>query len=193
VSVLVLVRHGQTEANRSGVLLGRLDPPLNGRGREQLAAVAERVAPMAPVRVLSSPLLRARESADLIAARCGSAVEVDDRLVEVDYGEYDGVVLTELPPDLVEKWRTDEHFAPPGGETLAAVQARMTAFTAERVGQLVDGPIVAVSHVSPIKAAVCWALELPALAAWRMRLDNATLTRITAGPDGPVLASFNEH
>jgi broad specificity phosphatase PhoE len=193
VSSLLFVRHGQTEANRTGVLLGRLDPPLNATGREQIAAVAERIAPLAPTRVLSSPLLRARESAGVIGARCGVDVEIDDRLVEVDYGQYDGVVLMELPPDLVRAWRTDEHFAPPGGESLASVQKRMTAFSDEMLATHVDGPVVAVSHVSPIKAAVCWALQLGPLAAWRMRLDNATVTRLTTGPDGPVLASFNEH
>lgn len=189
---LIFVRHGQTEANRTGVLLGRLDPPLNATGRAQITAVAERIAALDPVRVLTSPLLRARESADLIAAPCALGVEVDERLVEVDYGEYDGVVLAELPADLVHRWRNDAGFAPPGGESLASVQERMTRFGEEWLGRLADGPVVAVSHVSPIKAAVCWALDLPPLHAWRFRLDNATITRLAPGPDGPVVLSFNE-
>ena len=76
MSALLFVRHGQTEANRTGVLLGRLDPPLNETGRAQIAALAERIAPRAPTRVLSSPLLRARESAAVIGARCAVDVEI---------------------------------------------------------------------------------------------------------------------
>jgi len=68
----------------------------------------------------------------------------------------------------------------------------MAALGAEILGDLGTAPVVAVSHVSPIKAAVCWALGLPDLASWRMRLDNASVTRLAPGPEGPVLLSFNE-
>jgi broad specificity phosphatase PhoE len=192
VSQLVFVRHGQTEANRTGVLLGRMDPPLNDAGREQAGVVAARVALLEPARIATSPLVRTVETAEIVAAACGLAVEVDDRLVEVDYGKYDGLPLAELPADLVWKWRNDADFAPPGGESLASVGKRMGEYTSEVLDTLADGPVVAVSHVSPIKAAVLWALGLPDLYAWRLRLDNASITRLAPGPDGPVLLSFNE-
>ena len=192
MSQLVFVRHGQTEANRNGVLLGRLDPPLNDAGREQAAVVAARVFELTPARIVTSPLVRAMETAEIVAVACGLEVAVDDRLIEVDYGEYDGISLAELPSDLVWKWRNDADFAPPGGESLASVGKRMGEYTSEVLGSLADGPMVAVSHVSPIKAAVLWALGLPDLYAWRLRLDNASVTRLAPGPDGPVLLSFNE-
>jgi alpha-ribazole phosphatase len=192
VSQLVFVRHGQTEANRNGVLLGRLDPPLNDAGREQAGVVAARVAALAPSRVFTSPLVRAVQTAEIVAVASGLDVSVDDRLIEVDYGEYDGVSLAELPEELVWKWRNDADFAPPGGESLASVGKRMGEYTSEVLDSLVAGPVVAVSHVSPIKAAVLWALGLPDLYAWRLRLDNASITRLAPGPDGPVLLSFNE-
>jgi len=181
MSTLILVRHGQTDANRDGLLLGRSDPSLNPTGRGQAAAAALRVASFGPVRVLSSPLLRARETAEIVAGELGLTVGLDHRLIEVDYGDHEGTPLAELPRDLQARWRTDPAFAPPGGESLAEV-----------LGQVRDGPMVAVSHVSPIKAAVCWALGLGPLHQWRMRLDNATLTRLAPGPDGPVLLTFNE-
>jgi broad specificity phosphatase PhoE len=187
-----LVRHGQTDANRNGVLLGRLDPPLNHAGREQAAVVAARVELLQPARIVTSPLARAVETAEIVARACGLTVEVDEQLIEVDYGEYDGLPLADLPSDLVMKWRTDGDFAPPGGESLASVGKRMGAYTTAVLDSLADGAVVAVSHVSPIKAAVLWALGLPDLYAWRLRLDNASITRLAAGPDGPVLLSFNE-
>jgi probable phosphoglycerate mutase len=192
MSQLAFVRHGQTDANRNGVLLGRLDPPLNDAGREQAAAVGARLALLAPVRVATSPLVRALETAEIVARACGLDVEVDEQLIEVDYGEYDGLPLADLPPDLVTKWRTDADFAPPGGESLASVGKRMGAYTSAVLDSLSGGAVVAVSHVSPIKAAVLWALALPDLHAWRLRLDNASITRLAPGPDGPVLLSFNE-
>ncbi len=193
MSSVVFVRHGQTDANRNGVLLGRLDPPLNDAGREQASAVAARVSRLEPVRVVTSPLVRAVETAEIVASACAvREVEVDARLIEVDYGEYDGLPLGELPEDLVWKWRNDADFAPPGGESLASVGKRMGGYTREVLDTLADGPVVAVSHVSPIKAAVLWALGLPDLYAWRLRLDNASVTRLAPGPDGPVLLSFNE-
>ncbi len=192
MSQLLLVRHGQTDANVAGLLLGRTDPPLNDSGRAQAEAAAERVASFAPERVLTSPLLRAVETAEIVAARCGLTVDAEDRLIEIDYGEYDGLPFAALPTDLVRRWRTEADFAPPGGESLASVGVRMAALGVELLGALANGPVVAVSHVSPIKAAVCWALGLPDLASWRMRLDNASVTRLAPGPEGPVLLSFNE-
>lgn len=193
MSQLILVRHGQTDANAAGLLLGRTDPDLNAAGREQAEAVAARVATFGPERVLSSPLARCVQTAGLVAGACGVAtVEVEERLVEVDYGEYDGLPFSELPTDLVRRWRTEADFAPPGGESLESVGVRMAALGAEILADLGKAPVVAVSHVSPIKAAVCWALGLPDLASWRMRLDNATMTRLAPGPEGPVLLSFNE-
>jgi broad specificity phosphatase PhoE len=192
VSQVLFVRHGQTDANRNGVLLGRLDPPLNDTGREQAAVVAARVALLQPARIVTSPLVRAMETAQVVAIACGLDVDVDARLIEVDYGEYDGIALAELPSDLVWKWRNDAEFAPPGGESLASVGKRMGEYTREVLDSLAEGPLVAVSHVSPIKAAVLWALGLSDLSAWRLRLDNASVTRLAPGPDGPMLLSFNE-
>jgi alpha-ribazole phosphatase len=192
VSSLVFVRHGETNANRDGVLLGRIDPRLNDVGRAQAAAVAERLVKLEPARVVSSPLLRARETAEIIAEQFGRDVVIDNRLIEIDYGEHDGVLLSSLSPDLVHLWRTDADFVPEGGESLSSVGVRMAEFTAQMLDSLADGPMVAVSHVSPIKAAVLWALDLSDVYAWRLRLDNGSVTRLAPGPDGPVLLSFNE-
>jgi broad specificity phosphatase PhoE len=192
VSQLAFVRHGQTEANRTGVLLGRLDPPLNDAGREQAAVVAARVELIAPARIVTSPLVRAMETAQIVAVALGLPVDVDERLIEVDYGEYDGVPLGELPADLVWKWRHDADFAPPGGESLASVGKRMGEYTSEVLDSLADGPVGAVSHVSPIKAAVAWALGVGDEVTWRLFVQPASITRIIVREGATVLQSFNE-
>ena len=186
--MIVFVRHGETVPNREGRLLGWVDAPLTEVGRRQAEQLAARLRDLAPAAVVSSPLGRARETAAPIAAAVGGEVEIDDRLIEIDYGEWDGRPLVELPSDVVARWRRDADFAPPGGESLRRVGGRVAGFCEERLGR--DGVVVAVSHVSPIKAAVCWTLGVGDQLAWRMRLDVASITRIAAGP---ALLSFNEN
>jgi broad specificity phosphatase PhoE len=187
--VIALVRHGETPPNRAGLLLGRSDAALTDRGRAQADRLAEALADLDVARVLTSPLRRACDTAAPVAAACGCSVEVDDRLIEIDYGEWEGRPFADLDPDVVARWRRDGSFVPPGGESLEVVADRVASFCDEWLN---DRVVVAVSHVSPIKAAVLWALGLPDLYAWRLRLDNASVTRLAPGPDGPVLLSFNE-
>jgi broad specificity phosphatase PhoE len=188
--MISFVRHGETAHNREGRLQGRADIELSARGLEQVTRLGARFPAGALTAVFTSPLRRARQTADAIAAVCGATVEVDDRLVELDYGEWDGRALAEVPADAWSAWRADPDFAPPGGESLAAVAERVGDFCRERLG---DGSVVAVSHVSPIKAAVAWALGVDELVTWRMQLGLATISTIGARPDGSgYLLSFND-
>ena len=184
--MLILVRHGETEHNARRLLVGRADPPLTERGRAQAKALAGAVAGAGLVRV--SPLRRARET----AAAFGVPVEVDERWIEVDYGELDGRPVTEAWAPLWEQWRADPEWAPPGGESLAAVGRRVREACEELRERAATTDVVVVTHVSPIKAAVTWALQVGEQAAWRMFLDVASMTRVDLGERGPMLRSFNE-
>jgi broad specificity phosphatase PhoE len=187
--MIVFVRHGETPPNREGLLLGRNDPELTDQGRAQAERLAHELADRGVERVLTSPLRRARDTASPIAAACGAPVAVDERLIEIDYGEWEGQPFVALDPDVVARWHREPDFAAPGGESLVAVAERIAAFCEQWLHDEAAGVIVAVSHVSPIKAAVTWALGVSPELAWRMRLDVASLTRIGRGP---VLLSFNE-
>lgn len=187
--MLVLARHGQTEPNRAGLLLGRLDAPLTELGRRQAAALGAAVAASyAPTRVVTSPLGRTRAT----AAAFGLPVEVDERLIEVDYGDYDGLPFDQVPEELWRQWRADPDFAPPGGESLAAVGRRVREACEDLAEEAADSDIVVVSHVSPIKAAVAWALGVGDEVAWRTHLDVASLCTIGVGPRGTTLRTFNQ-
>jgi len=188
--VLSFVRHGQTELNRGGRLQGRLDAPLSPLGAAQAAALGRGFASRPVTRVLTSPLQRARHTAEQVARPHGLAVEVDERLIELDYGAWDGLALADVSPDDWARWRDEPEFAPPGGERLSAVAARVASFCAD---VLSDDLVVAVSHVSPIKAAVCGALQVDESATWRMQLDVASVTRIGRRPDGSAyLVAYND-
>ncbi len=191
--MISFVRHGETAHNRDGLLQGRVDLELSARGKEQAARVASRFADAPIVRIFTSPLQRARQTAAAIADVCGAEVEVDERLIELDYGDWDGKPLSEMRGPRGELWFSDPNFAPPGGESLVAVSARVEAFCVERIAAAGDGRIVAVSHVSPIKAAVTWALGVDERATLRMQLGLASITTIGARGNGSgYLLSFND-
>jgi broad specificity phosphatase PhoE len=190
--VLVLVRHGETEANAQRRLLGRLESPLTARGRAQAQTLGAMLRPVA--RVVSSPLGRALDTASALGL--DAPVEVDERWVEVDYGEYDGEPLGALPAEVWRQWRSDPRFRPPGGETLEEMGARVRAACAELFaedgrGARQEADVVVVSHVSPIKAAVAWALGTDDALSWRLYLATASITVIGWGPGGPVLHRYN--
>jgi broad specificity phosphatase PhoE len=191
--MLILVRHGESTGNADGLLLGRIDAPLTDRGLAQAESVGPLVA--GATRVISSSLQRAQRTAEALGT--GLPVEIDDRWIEVDYGEFDGRPLGSVPDEVWTRWRSDPDFRPPGGETLSEAGVRVRAaceelFAADGEGARGPGVVVVVSHVSPIKAATCWALGLGDEGAWRLYLATASLTRITWGASGPVLARFNE-
>jgi len=189
--MISFVRHGETPLNRDGRLQGRVDLELSDKGLDQAARAAARFADSKVSRIYTSPLRRAQQTAAAIAEVCGAEVEIDERLIELDYGDWDGRALSELRTTRESGWLSDPTFAPPGGESLVAVMARVASFCGYRL--VADDRIVAVSHVSPIKSAVAWALGVDEQATLRMYLALASITKIGARPDGGVfLASFND-
>jgi broad specificity phosphatase PhoE len=188
---LILVRHGQTAVNAEGRLQGRIDAPLTELGERQAAAVAAAVGPVG--RVMSSPLQRARATAAAIAgAGADVDVDVDERWIELDYGSWDGAVLRTMDQTEWDRWRRDPSFAPPGGESLVALATRVEAACEALVDEAREHDVVVVSHVSPIKAAVAWALGVGPETSWRMFLGVNAVCRIAIGPRGPSLTSYND-
>jgi broad specificity phosphatase PhoE len=184
--MLVLVRHGRTAANANGLLLGRLDEPLDEVGHAQAAELAKAMGHQ--TRVISSPLRRARETAEALSGD----IEIDERWTELDYGDYDGQPVASVGADVWARWRDDAGFVPAGGESLAALADRVIRACESLIDLARETDVVVVSHVSPIKTAVAWALGAGAEIGWRSHLDQASITRIAIGPRGPLLRSFNE-
>lgn len=184
--VLYLVRHGRTAANASGLLQGRLDPPLDEIGHAQASAIAAMVGPVTTV--ISSSLERATQTAGYF----DRPIEIDDRWIELAYGEYEGVPAGEVPPEVWQSWRTNAMFATKGGESFGALDARVRAACTDLAPRIYDEDIVVVSHVSPIKAAVAWALNTSMEIMFHCHLAQASLCRVSMGRFGPLLHSFNE-
>lgn len=183
--MLILLRHGRTEANAQGLLQGRIDPNLDELGEQQAAAAAAVIGPAD--RVIASPLVRAQQT----AAALGQPVETDERFIELNYGEWEGKPVKDVPADTWALWRDDLDFRPPGGETLAELSTRVRAGLADLAADAVHRNIVVVSHVSPIKASVAWALGATDELTWRLYLGQASICRIATTLDSARLLEFN--
>lgn len=191
--MMILVRHGQSTANRDGLLVGHLDVALTDEGRAQATRLQGALANAE--RVISSPLARAQETATLAVPHL--VPEIDHAFIEMNYGELDGQPLRDVG---AATWRSlqEDHEQPvPGGESMAdvdrRVHARLDALFSQEA-ELVANPskhIVIFSHVSPVKSAVAWALAVHGAVAWRIRLDNATMTTITSVAGRPSMVGYN--
>jgi ribonuclease H / adenosylcobalamin/alpha-ribazole phosphatase len=195
-TVTVLLRHGQTPMSVQKRYAGRSDAPLTDAGVQQAAAAAKRLASADLSVIVTSPLLRAVQTAQEVAAVTGAAMVTDDGFRETDFGAWEGLTFAEVQerwPAELTAWLADPEVAPPAGESLTDVSTRVTAalhrVLADRAGQ----QVLIVSHVTPIKTLVAAALLAPPAALFRMHLGVAALSEIDWYPDGPaVLRSFND-
>jgi ribonuclease H / adenosylcobalamin/alpha-ribazole phosphatase len=132
---VTLVRHGQTERSAIGAYSGQLDIPLTETGRDQARRAARRLAAAGVDGVVTSPLVRARDTAQAIADAAGAPLTVDERLIEVDYGPFEGLDREGARAKYgaaFDEWRADPFGSPvPGMEPLERALARARAATAD--------------------------------------------------------------
>ena len=171
MSELAFIRHGRTQWNADGRLTGRADIALSADGVERLRQTVV-AAHWFEASWHISPLRRARETAELLGAR---EVISDERLIEMDFGAFEGRTLDELRDDRALEMSALEarglDFLPPGGESPRMVQARLKPFLAEIAGA--GGRHVAVAHKSVIRATMALAYDWPMLGRPPVRLDWA--------------------
>ena len=184
-SGIALVRHGETGWSRAGRHTGRTDVPLTDTGRTQARAAAALVAALAPDRVRTSPLGRARETCDLLDT--GHEPLVDPDLAEWDYGDYEGITTARIR-EAVPGWTVWS--APcPGGETADAVAARVDRVISACRAQPGLTLLVAHGHVLRVLAAR-W-LGLGPDGGRHFRLDTATVSVLGWERENPVVLSWN--
>lgn len=152
---LLLARHGETADNAARRFQGRRNPPLNPRGREQAAALARGLRGETIAALWASPLLRAAETAEIVAEAIGLPVQFDDRLREIDVGDWAGRSYAEIfleAPGELERWAAgDLAFRFPGGESLAEQTDRVVEALEEIRAAVV--PALVVCHGGVIRVA----------------------------------------
>lgn len=183
--MLSIVRHARTEANAGGRLQGSLDLPLDEVGLVQAAALPSLVGGID--RLICSPLLRARQTASVF----GIEPDIDDRWREVNYGPFEGHRIAELPQEMWLRWVSDIDYAPDGAETLRAMAERVAAALDDLAEEAQDSHVVVVTHATPVKAAMAWALGVDVTIASRSWVDQASVTRVNVRGGRPSLAAFN--
>jgi probable phosphoglycerate mutase len=189
MTTIVLVRHGETEWNRSDRFRGRYDVPLNDAGISQAKASAERIREeFSPRAVYSSPLSRAMTTARIIADLCALPVRTHPGLVDIDYGEWQGLSVDEVNqhwPDLSTAWRQKpETAAIPGGESLSLVRERALEAVRELARRHDGETIVMVSHTVVNRLILLGVLGAGNDRFWRLRQDTCAINLIFAeGPE----------
>lgn len=182
VTTELLLRHGETE--HVGRFAGRdgADVPLTDRGRVQAASAATVLARRGgPTVVVSSPLRRARETAEVVATALGVPVIVEPGFTEASFGAWEGRTVAEVRerwPREWAAWRSSSAAAPPGGESLDSVLVRVRDANHQVLASYAGQTVVVVTHTMPIRLLVCQALDVPLHAAHRLDVAPGSVSEV---------------
>jgi probable phosphoglycerate mutase len=200
VTTLVLVRHGATSltaAKRFSGGLASSNPGLTDEGRAQVREVADWLAPLAGVVevVVTSPVRRTRESAELLAERLGLDLVEEPGFAEMEFGVWDAMSFSEVreqSPAELDAWLGSLEAAPAGGESFREVEKRVMDGLARVLETYAGRSVVVVSHVTPIKILVAHAVDAPLSAVFQMELSAASVSVVSfyGEPGGELRSSM---
>jgi len=192
---ILLARHASTGREYQGRFIGASDVPLVESGPAEVARLAEVVAPFAPTVTFCSPLLRARQTVDLLAGSCPiGPVQADSDLREIDFGRWEKKNFAEIADsdaELVKRWSAwAEDFSFPEGESVADFLTR-TGAVADRLAARPEESILVVAHGGVVRALVCRLLKLAPRNYLLFDVKPARLATIDLFPEGGVLTGLN--
>src|SRR5271166_1561872 len=192
---LLFVRHGESTWNVEGRFQGQLDAPLSDLGVRQARALAQRIARESPpAAIVSSPLSRARLTAEIIGEACDIPAAVDGRLIEICHGVSQGLLETEVVrrwPALHKRWHdAPQSVAFPAGESLHDVKARFESFLSDAL--TMPAPLLICTHDVLVRLAVLWARREPLERFSELKTDNAAITEIAVERGEPRLIRQND-
>jgi probable phosphoglycerate mutase len=186
-TVTHLLRHGQTEHTPERRFSGRNDLPLSRTGRAEATAAAARVAALGIEVIVASPLRRTRETAEMVAATLDLPVEFDDDLVELDFGDFEGLTFDEARakhPLAARRFGTDVTVAAPGGESVMDVSTRVARARRRLLARHAGRSVLVVTHMMPIKLMLTAGLDVDEDVVHRVFLEAASLCTVTWSSDG---------
>ncbi|MEO8457025.1 MAG: histidine phosphatase family protein [Chloroflexota bacterium] len=195
---LLLVRHGETEHNRTGIVLGRKDVPLNDLGLRQAAALEFALAEEKIDAIYASPLQRTLQTAKAIATPHELTVAMDDRLMEMDVGELEGMTgleMREKHPELMANWggpNGPSYKMPGSDETLTTVQARSRQAIEAITAAHSDGAVVVVSHNFVILVTLAWMLNIELVDFRRLRQSVAAISSVEIKDSSVQVITLND-
>jgi broad specificity phosphatase PhoE len=186
---LVLVRHGESTWNALGIVQGQADAPgLTDRGRRQAVTLADQFQHRPVIALVSSDLARARETAEIIARRLDSAVVLDERVRERNFGVFEGGPSSALGCDATGvsgEWVVDADLRPAGGESVRDLYDRVAWFV-DSVRDGPDGDVVVVCHGGAIRVASAYLEGVAAEAMPWAAVDNTQVATFDMANSGPT-------
>lgn len=195
----ILLRHGESTLSVDRRFNGSSNPPLTELGLEQARKAAQRLAATRKeviTTVISSPLQRAQQTAQLAAEALGVSLVIDEGFRETDFGTWEGKTYTEVATnhrDELKAWHADVSVRPGGGESFLETAARIKAAREKLLAKYEGQTVLIVAHVTPIKVMTWQALNASVEVLFRTGLDLASITEIDWYPDGAsVLKRFND-
>jgi alpha-ribazole phosphatase len=193
---LILVRHGQTEWHAEGRHVGRADIPLDDTGHQQAELVARRLTESDIDAVFSSPLARCLETARPVAESHGLEIATDNRLQELDFGEWSGQTYTSIASEhgnIVDRWSRDpDSLTPPGGETLRQVRERTVSWLEGAWEDYTWKTLLVSSHSTPIRIIVSHLIGIPFNGIFSLSLAPASITSLTYNGERAELEVLND-
>jgi alpha-ribazole phosphatase len=195
---LFLTRHGQTDWNIARRFQGHSNTPLNEVGRKQAAALADRMSAQKIDAIYSSDLQRAMETANTIVqmSGCNPDLHLDLRLREINFGDWEGLTYNEIkekyPEVLLARENDIYKNAPPNGEALEQLCARVQSMLDELYANHKDQTVLIVTHGGVSQILLCLALKLNPTMYWQFHLSTASLSEISFYPDGALLNLMND-
>jgi broad specificity phosphatase PhoE len=192
MALILLARHGQTDWNVSGQIMGCSPVPLNDTGERQAYALARELKALAPDRLYASPAIRTLQTARIIAAVVTVPIQIEEGLIEIGVGEWEGRYWRELEGDPIRLhyYSQPDTACPPGGETLRQVGRRAVAVVERATAASPEATLLFVSHADVIRTILAHYLALEIDAIRCMRIDHASLTALNlTGPRAELLYS----
>jgi len=184
-SLVHIVRHGRTALNADGRFRGLADPPLDTVGLQEVRSTALRLSGRSIAAIATSPLLRARQTAEAITQVVGVEAAIEPGLIDADMGQWQGLTREEAAardPAEYERYRSNpRRLVIPGGDDVAAVEERVRTTIEELAAENDDLEVVVVSHELPIRLMMSAALGLDGPVLWELDLPTASMTSFIVG------------
>jgi broad specificity phosphatase PhoE len=192
VTEILIVRHPETEANVDGRFVGRGDSPYTGRGIRQADLLVARIIEFAPQTVWTSPLDRARHVAERVAVAAKVPLCVDERLLELDFGQAEGMTWAEIEAAGLEfDYRSVDTPVAPGGESRGQMEARCAAFAHMLV--TTGGRHAVCTHGGAFRAMLVDLLSLSTTDIWAFHIRNGTVAHVSVTDGHGMIEEFRVH
>lgn len=192
---IFLLRHGETQWNIEKVFRGQAEVPLTENGKRQAKFAAEHLKNKGIEAIYTSPLLRAKETADIVAGVLNLKCIIDERITGLNFGEWQGRPYSEIEkkyPDEFRRYKTDpQKFKSPNGETLDEAMKRSLDLLKDIEMEYPDGTVLIVTHRVICKLMLLGILGLGSSRFWQLYPDTCSLSEFISGPEGYVLKKFN--